>query len=191
MIKSKLLWFMSFILLYSCVTVNIYFPAQEAQKKAKEIVNEIRGNKNSKDLPAQKPQSFNIYNLSIFLKNSYASDSALNVTNAKIQTIKQSMKNRFEIMKYYYKKGYLAEKSNGYLKIYRQPTSLKEKLKLKKLVAHENSDRKTLYMEVARALNIQQSQIHRLETIFAKQWYNTAPIGTYLQTSTGWIVKTK
>lgn len=189
MTKSKLLWFLSFILLYSCVTVNIYFPAQEAQKKAKAIVNEIRGNENNKNLPTQKPQSFNIYN--IFVKNVYASDSALNITNAKIQVIKQSMKNRFELMKYYYKKGYLAEKSNGYLKIYRQPSSLKEKLKLKKLVAQENNDRKTLYIEVAKVLNIQQSQIHRLETIFAKQWYDTAPIGTYLQTNTGWIVKTK
>ncbi len=185
--KAKLLWVMGLVLLYSCVTVNIYFPAQEAQKKAQAIVKAIRGNQqNTDESQPSKPQSFN-FNISIMPK-AYAGN-ALNVTNAKIQAIKQSMKRRFGIMKPYYEKGYLAEQLNGYLKIYKQPASLKDRLRLKNLVKNENRDRKNLYKEVAKALNIQSSQIYKLQRIFAKQWQNTAPKGTYLQTKTGWIRK--
>ena len=166
--------------LYSCVTVNIYFPAQEAKQKAKEIVNQIRG-KASKVQP--KPTSF----LQIIPK-AYAAD-VLNTTNAKIRALKQAMKIRFQKMKPYYRAGYLGETLNGFLKIYRQPKSLKDRLKLKKLVAKENHDRNLLYKEVARVLHINSSQIDRLRRIFAKQWQDTAPSGTYIQTATGWVRK--
>jgi len=115
--------------------------------------------------------------------------NVLNTTNAKIAAIKQRMKRRFQIMKPYYMKGYLGETLNGYLKIYRQPTSLRDRIKLKKLVAAENRDRNALYTEVARVLKIQPSQMDRLRRIFAKQWQDTAPKGTYIQTATGWVRK--
>ena len=180
--KVKILWIFVLALLYSCVTVNIYFPAQEAQQKAEKIVNEIRGkiNKNT------KPTSFNF---NIFISNAYASNNVLNTTNAKIKTIKQSMKKRFEKMKPYYKMGYLAETLDGYLKIYKKPVSLKDKMILTKLTKEENKDRTMLYKEVAKALKIQSSQIDKLKRIFAKQWQDTAPSGTYIQTQTGWIRK--
>ncbi len=185
--KVKFLWIIGVVFLSSCVTVNIYFPAQEAQKKAAAIVNAIRGNQdNSTKKELSKPQSFNM-DITI-IPQAYA-ENALNVTNAKIQAIKQSMKKRFIVMKPFYEKGYIAELLNGYLKIYRQPSSLKDKLTLNRLVKEENSDRHELYKEVAKALNIQPSQIYKLQRIFAKQWQDTSPKGTYLQTKTGWIRK--
>ena len=33
------------VILFSCITVNIYFPEAAVQKTAEEIVNEIRGEK--------------------------------------------------------------------------------------------------------------------------------------------------
>ncbi|AEA33094.1 DUF1318 domain-containing protein [Hippea maritima] len=180
--KLSVLWSVILLLVYSCVTVNIYFPARQAQEKAKEIVNDIRGEK--KTTPKTEPTSL----LELLIPTAHASD-VLNTTNAKIKAIKESMKKRFELMKPYYKKGYLGETLDGHLKIYRQPPSLKDKVKLKKLVVSENKDRESLYHEVARVLNIQPSQIDRLRRIFAKQWQDTAPNGTYIETKTGWIRK--
>lgn len=180
--KTSFIWMFMLLFLYSCVTVNIYFPAKEAQKKASEIVNEIRSNK----APAKtKPQSFNMF----FIEEAYAANRAFEVSNAKIKEIKKSMKKRFDIMKPYYKNGYLSEESDGYLKIFKQPHSLKDKITLKKLVNAENADREMLYKEVAAALNIESSQIDKLRKIFAKQWQDTAPKGTYIQTNTRYIRK--
>ena len=179
----KTAWVLLFVfVLYSCVTVNIYFPAQEAQEKAKKIVNEIRSKIDKKVSPTS-------FNFNPFVQNAYASNSALNATNAKIEAIKHSMKIRFNKMKPYYQKGYLAELLNGYVKIHKQPTSLKDRITVKRLVESENRDRDKLYKEVAKVLNIQSSQIDRLKKIFAKQWQDTAPKGTYIQTKTGWIRK--
>ncbi len=182
--KAKLLWVMATLLLYACVTVNIYFPAQEVRKKAKEIVNEIRSEKTNQqqNIP---PQSLFFR---IIIPKAYASD-VLNTTNATINAIKQRMKARYTQMKPFYQNGYLGETLNGFVKIYKQPTSLRDRLKLKKLVNAENSDRNLLYKEVAKALHIPSSQIDRVKKIFAKQWQDTAPKGTYIQTATGWIRK--
>ncbi len=183
--KTSFLWVLVAFFVYSCVTVNIYFPAQEAQKTAKEIVNSIRGSVNvqKKQNKSPSPSSF-----LIIVPRAYAAD-VLNTTNAKIAAIKQRMKKRFEFMKPYYQKGYLGEGLNGYLVIYKQPKSLKDKLRLKKFVSDENRDRNALYSEVARVLKIQPSQMDRLKRIFAKQWQDTAPKGTYIQTVTGWVRK--
>ena len=180
--RKNFIWMFMVLFLYSCVTVNIYFPAKKAQKEASAIVNEIRNNKMPKKT---KPQSFNIF----FIKKAYAANRAFEVSNAKIKEIKKLMKERFDTMKPYYIQGYLAEKSDGYLKIFKQPKSLKDKITLKKLVYAENNDRNALYKEVAAALGIKTSQIDRLRKIFAKQWQDTAPAGTYIQTNTGWIRK--
>jgi hypothetical protein len=48
--------------------------------------------------------------------------------------------------------------------------NLKEKRDLNGLVDAENSDRKTLYSEVAKALKIDPGQIGRIAGIFAKEW---------------------
>jgi len=183
--KIRFLWVLVALFVYSCVTVNIYFPAQEAQKTAKEIVNSIRGNVKVQQKENKKPVPTSFI---IFVPKAYAAD-VLNTTNAKIAAIKQRMRQRFEIMKPYYEKGYLGEGLNGFLVIYRQPKSLRDRLKLKKLVSDENRDRNALYQEVARVLKIQTSQMDRLRKIFAKQWQDTAPKGTYIQTATGWIRK--
>ncbi len=182
--KIGAVWILSLLVLFSCVTVNIYFPAQDAQKKAKKIVNDIRGIiNNKKEMP---PTSFRI---KIFIRDANAASNVLNATNEKIKAIKQSMKKRFGYMKRYYQAGYVAEMLNGYVKLYKTPKSLRDKITLKKLIKKENMDRAMLYKEVAKILKIEPSQIGRLQKIFAKQWQDTAPKGSYIQTQTGWIRK--
>ena len=81
------------------------------------------------------------------------------------------MKARFGRMKPYYQKGIIEEGNNEYVNI--KTTSglgLKEKRDIKALVDAENNDRRQLYKEVAKALNIDPGQLNRVAEIFAKEW---------------------
>ena len=81
------------------------------------------------------------------------------------------MKDRFGLLKPYFQKGILLEGSNGYVSIKDPATlKLKERRNLKNLVDAENKDRTSLYQEVAKALNIDASQIDKVASIFAKEW---------------------
>ena len=65
----------------------------------------------------------------------------------------------------------LVEDNDGYVSIGNtKGLGLKEKRDLNSLVDAENSDRKKLYAEVAKALNIDSSQIPKIAGIFATEW---------------------
>ena len=160
------------IALFACVTINIYFPAEKVESVAGDIVKDIRG-KN----PAPKgDQSKNggtflpKIRIVLSLSNAWAQD-VTNVSNPTIRALKEKMKARFQALKPYYKKGALKEGNNGYLSVSNAGgLNLKEKRDINGLVDAENSDRKTLYSEVAKALKIDPSQTGRIAGIFAKEW---------------------
>jgi uncharacterized protein len=160
------------IILFACVTINIYFPAEKVGSAAQDIVNDIRG----KNPSQKKSQSNNHEKLSVEIRFAISPDSAwagdvTTVSNATIRALKEKMKARFRALKPYYEKGALKEGGNGYLSVANTAgLNLKEKRDLSGLVDAENSDRKTLYSEVAKALRIDPSQIDRIAAIFAKEW---------------------
>jgi uncharacterized protein YdbL (DUF1318 family) len=81
------------------------------------------------------------------------------------------MKTRYAQLKQYYQQGMLAEGDNGYISQGdTQGLGLKERRDLKNLVDAENKDRERLYNEVAKALEIESSQVSRIAEIFAKEW---------------------
>ncbi len=165
----------------SCVTVNIYFPAAQAQKTAQEITEEVRGVKGEKK---EKPQSFR------WVEVAYA-DQALEVSNATIRALKASMKERYPVIKPYLASGVLGESIQGYL-VLRSTAglSLRDRATVNRLMAAQNRDRKALYKAVAQALNITPSQLPRLRGIFAKEWQRTAPQGTWIEEKPGqWVRK--
>jgi len=173
--NRKLLWTTAVVMaamLGACVTINIYFPAEKVESVAGDIVNDIRGQK-----PSQKDsQSNNQKDLSIQIRFALGPSSAwaedvTTVSNPTIRALKEKMKGRFQELRAYYQKGALNEGGNGYLSVAdTSKLNLKEKRDLKGLVDAENSDRKTLYAEVAKALNIDAGQIDRIAEIFAKEW---------------------
>ena len=158
------------LLIFSCVTVNIYFPAEKVESVAGEIVDDIRDRKGAekgsslKDLILQKTLC------ALFGSNAWA-DEVTTVSNPTIRALKDKMKARYAQMKPYYQKGMLVEGGNGYVSLGDTGAlGLKEKRDLNNLVASENSDRTTLYNEVAKALKIDPSQINKIAEIFAKEW---------------------
>jgi uncharacterized protein len=158
--------------LFACVTINIYFPAEKVGSAAQDIVNDIRGKSPSQ----KKSQSYNYEKFSLEIRLALSPDSAwagdvTTVSNPTIRALKEKMKARFRALKPYYEKGALKEGDDGYLSMANTAgLNLKEKRDLNGLVDAENSDRKTLYSEVSKALRIDPSQIDRIAGIFAKEW---------------------
>ncbi len=69
--------------------------------------------------------------------------------------------------------------------------NLKEKALLRNLTNDENEDRRNLYDEVAKALDVDPSQINRVRKIFAERWIKDARSGWWIQKEDGkWVKKT-
>ena len=160
------------IALFACVTINIYFPAEKVESVAGDIVNDIRGKK--PDQKGNQSKNDGVFlpeiRFSLSLSSAWAQD-VTTVSNPTIRALKEKMKARFQTLKPYYQKGALKEEGNGYLSVANTgDLNLKEKRDLNGLVDAENSDRKTLYSEVAKALKIDPGQVDRIAGIFAKEW---------------------
>lgn len=158
--------------LIACVTINIYFPAEKVESVAGDIVNDIRGQKKTQEdkQSGRDRDPFPGFKIAIFASNAWA-DEITNVSNPTIRALKAGMKDRFNRLKPYYQKGLLKEGADGYLSLSStNGLNLKEKRDLNALVDAENSDRRTLYAEVAQALKIDKSQVGRVAEIFAKEW---------------------
>ena len=170
--------FASLAFLAACVTINIYFPAEKVESVAGEIVKDIRGPNAEKEKPPAPNKKDSRLNGSFFafsVSRAWA-DEVTTVSNPTIRALKQRMRARFEQMRPYYKKGLLIEGNDGYLSLGNTGgVDLKTLRDLKSLVAAENTDRKALYGEVARALKIDPSQIDRVAAIFAKEWQRYMP----------------
>jgi len=157
-------------LIVACVTINIYFPAEKVESVAGEIVDEIRGQQ-----PVKK-ESGRLFRESVlaFATPFAWADEPLTVSNPTIRSLKNQMKARYAQMRPYYEKGMLREQNDGYVSLGNTAgLGLKEKRDLNSLVSAENNDRQRLYAEVAKALNIDPSQVDRVAQIFAKEWQKT------------------
>lgn len=177
-------WFAAIPLLLfaSCVTVNIYFPAEEVQEAADKIVEEVWG--------AEGPQineettSLNLL-LGIFMPATAYAEQNINVTTPQIRAIKDSIKARSAKLKKYMNSGNVGLANNGMLQVRSTGgLNLKQVSKVKKLVNAENSDRSRLYQEIA-AANGFPGKAAEVQSIFAKSWRDQAAAGWYVQNQGG------
>lgn len=188
--KRVILPVMVFLLL-SCVTINIYFPAEEVRKTAEEIVGEVRSYEGppekKKPNAGTSPQSMFKPEGGIYVGVSICfAQRELTVSNAAIRTLKERMKQRAASLAPFYDKGAIGEGHDGYVKIRSlEGLNFKEKATLKQLAEQENDDRKNLYNEIARALNIDPSQIGRIGQIFAQEWQKTSRAGWWIEPEPG------
>jgi hypothetical protein len=179
-IYRKALWMTTAILLsliVACVTINIYFPAEKVESVAGEIVDEIRGKTSAgKESLFRKGRDLHLgETLMAFVCTRSWADEALTVSNPTIRGLKERMKARYAQMRPYYAKGMLKEGNDGYVSLGNAAgLGLKEKRDLNNLVSAENNDRRQLYLEVAKALKIDPSQLNRVAEIFAKEWQKPA-----------------
>ncbi len=186
------------LFLFSCLTINIYFPEAEVQKAAEEIVDEIRKEaekKEKKDKDSQMiemDQAISGGGGSFSLVSSLYAQEATEVTTPKIRALKQSIIDRYAKLKPFRDKGNVGEGNDGFVKIRDESgLNLKDKATLRNLVKDENNDRKNMYAEVARAMEIDASQIPKIQKAFAAQWIKKIALpGWWIQDEKGaWTKK--
>ncbi len=181
----------------SCVTINIYFPAAAVEKAADRIVDEVWGSEGkepAKEEPQKQegaPQS--LIEKAILLavsvagpREAYAQEADINVTTPAIRTLKQSIKKRAESIMPFMDSGNVGIGNNGLLVI-RNSTGLKlkDKARLKRLIAAENRDRNALYREIAKANGFPPEKVADIKRIFAGSWIKKARKGWWVQGTDG------
>lgn len=180
-------FFILFVLAIACVTINIYFPEAAVQKTAEEIVDEIRKSEEENKKKLEKDVVQHSFSL---IPAAFAQEEET-VSTPKIRSLKQSLKDKEPFLQPYFERGNIGEANDGFIQIRSEDNlSLKDKADLRRLIKDVNSNRENLYAEIAKALNIDESQIPRIQKIFAKSWSENSRSGWWIQRKDGsWIKK--
>jgi uncharacterized protein YdbL (DUF1318 family) len=172
----------------SCVTINIYFPAEELRGAADRIVDEVYGEKPApaKNAPVTPGSSF----LQLFVPAAAYAAQDIDVTTPEIRALRDDMKARFDQLAPSLDSGHVGIDAKGYLNLRTtEGLDLKQRADTKRLVDAENQDRKRLYLEIAKANGFPE-KADEIEAIFADAWRDKAGKGWYLQEDKGnWAKK--
>ena len=183
--------FVVIFLLSACVTVNIYFPAAAVERAADQIVKETWGSGPTEPVKKGQPQSriFKPHAATVmfrFVNEAQAQETDINVSNPAIRAIKDSIKNRSELLKPHMDRGNVGITRDGLLAARATDgLSLKERAEVQQLVDAENRDREALYLEIAKANNIAKETVPKIKAIFAKSWVEQARPGWWIQDAQG------
>ena len=183
--------FVVVFLLSACVTVNIYFPAAAVERAADQIVKETWGSGPTEPDKKGQPQS-RIFKpdaatvMFRFVNEAHAQEADINVSNPAIRALKDSIKNRSELLKPYMDRGNVGITRDGLLAVRATDgLSLKERAEVQQLADAENRDREALYLEIAKANNFAQESVPKIKAIFAKSWVEQARPGWWIQDAQG------
>ncbi len=196
----RTLSFCSALLLTACVTINIYFPAAAAEKVADEIIKGIQTDESTLEkedniLPSSRVNAIQLFvfnsidhALNVLVSPVHAAEADLSVNTAEIRQLRNAMHSRFAALKPFYNQGKIGIKSDGFL-VARGTVALKDRNKVKKLIAAENADRQRLYQAIANA-NGHPEWVPQIKATFAKRWIGNAQAGWSYQGANGsWKTK--
>lgn len=188
---------MAGLMLVSCVTINIYFPAAAAEKAADRIIEDVWGaetQSNEADSSDKQgritvPEAVAFTMLNWLVTPAEAAGADLNISSAAINAIQPKMKTRHNSLKAYYSNGAIGLTDKGLITVRdAKAIALKDRNKVKGLVADENKDRNALYAEIARANGHPEWQTDIQDT-FARRWVGNAAKGWWYQSDGGWQQK--
>lgn len=178
----------------ACVTINVYFPAEAAEKAADRIIRDVYGEPPQQPAPAE-PQSKNRYLIApatsplLTLLNWLASPAYagadISVNTPAIRQLEAAMETRHQQLAKYYTDGAIGMTQDGEITIRDQKlVALQDRNTLKSLVASENRDRSALYAEIAKANGHPEWEAD-IREIFARRWVDNAPSGWWYQNAQG------
>ena len=202
------------VLLASCVTINVYFPAAEAQKAAEEFVEDVIGEAPAGEAggsasaapgdaarfiaatldgreaaPAQvfSHTEWRFDPVGFFIGSAHAQANVdISIRTPAIQAIQGRMAERFQnTLKPLFDSGALGFGKDG-LVVLRDPAAvpLAQRTAANQAVAEENRDRNAVYREIAVANGHPEWEGQIRET-FAKEWVTQARAGWWYQDSAG------
>lgn len=183
-------------LLTDCVTVNVYFPAAQAQQAADKIIDAVTGSTGTPppQVPRSKPQSnpgseppsagahtfatpgsallaATSNMLQLLLPAAAAQEQAnLDISTPEIRAIVGSMHRRFQQLAPFFASGAVGVTADGTIAV-RDPGTvpLAQRATVVRLVAQQNQDLSLLYGEVARA-NGHPEWAPDIRNVFARRW---------------------
>ncbi|MFA6985610.1 MAG: YdbL family protein [Arenimonas sp.] len=180
----------SALVLAACVTINVYFPAAEAQQAAAEFVDKVIGDDPAqKAAPVEPPQAsmqprFNL--MSLIISDAQAQSVDITIRTPAIQAIQDRMATRFQSsLQVHFDSGALGFGNDGLI-VVREASKvpLKDRVGVNQLVAEDNRDRKAVYREISVA-NGHPEWEEQIRETFAKQWIASAHKGWWYQTADG------
>jgi uncharacterized protein YdbL (DUF1318 family) len=190
--------FAAAMLLTACVTINVYFPAAEAQAAAREFVEKVideappadSGNDGGMAYrsgprtggPAFETPAFDPLMLLGIGQARAQSQPDITIRTPAIQAIQSRMEARFNsILRDAFDAGALGFGNDG-LVVVRDAGKLplKDRVTVNNAVADDNRDRKAVYREVAVA-NGHPEWESQIRSVFAKQWIASARSGWWYQ----------
>lgn len=188
------------LLLAACVTINIYFPAAQAEEAAERIVDDILGKPDSdtekkadkKGAALQQPLYHQLANqaLDFFIPSAQAAQPDFNASSPAVRKLQASMKKRNGALASHYKSGAVGFTRDAMIAIRDAGAiSLKERNKVQGLVRAENKDRSDLYRAIA-AANGHPEWEPEIRSTFARTWVDKASRGWWYQNAKGaWVQK--
>jgi uncharacterized protein YdbL (DUF1318 family) len=176
----------------ACITVNIYFTEATVRQTAEEIVTEIQRKAAEKagEEPIKQHSAMPKKVGFSFVPLAYAQEETT-VSNPAIRALKLTIADHLASLMPSFAAGNAGLTNKGLVEIRDESgLNLQAKAALRTLVKEDNADRMKLYQEVAKALNIEASQIERIQKIFAENWIKGAKPGWWVQQEDStWIKK--
>ncbi|MCG8426655.1 MAG: YdbL family protein [Chromatiales bacterium] len=189
------------LFLAACVTINIYFPAAQAEQAAERIVDDILGKET--ETPKETPQkdkgasldsdrhiSIGEQILNFIVPTAHAAEPDFTVNTPAIRKIQARMKARHGSLAPFYSNGAIGFTKNALVAVRdSKAVGLKNKARVNNLLKEENRDRNALYQAIADA-NGRPEWEGRVRAVFAKTWIEKATGGWWYQNSKGqWLQK--
>lgn len=181
----------SALVLAACVTINVYFPAAEAEKAAAEFVEKVIGDDPAGQAspPPKPPQAsagrkFNL--MSLLISDAQAQEVDITIDTPAIRTIRDRMAARFQgTFEAHFDSGALGFSNDGLIVVRdAAKVPLKDRVSVNQQVAEDNRDRKAVYREIAVA-NGHADWEQQIRETFARQWVAAAHKGWWYQSADG------
>ena len=182
--------FAGLMLLAACVTINIYFPAAQAEEAAEQIVDDILGEQSSaKDKGAAvgviHTRGFAARMIDVLIPSAHAAQPDFNVDTPEIRKLQARMKQRHQSLRAYYESGAIGFGNDAQVKMRdASAVPLRERNRVKGLVREENADRNALYKAIARANGHPEWETD-VRSTFARVWVDKAGRGWWYQNASG------
>jgi len=184
------------LLLASCVTINIYFPAAAAEKAADQVIDKVWGTEPEQKQEPQgdktswhqeAPRSGGLVDalLNVIVAPAHAAQVDFTITSPEINRLTSAMEARHATLQAYYDSGAIGLTRDGLVKVLDlKRVPLKDRSRINKLVDDENRDRNALYKETAR-VNGHPEWEQEIRSTFARRWVTKARSGWWYEDGAG------
>lgn len=183
----------------ACVTINVYFPAAQAEKAADRIISDVwgieaerregepQGRVRDPEWGVEAAEMVRLASLSVLdlVIPRAEAQADFDIETPEIRAITASMNARHRQLKPSYDAGAIGLTADGLVDIRdRNQVPLAERNSVRQLVDAENSDRNTLYRAIATANGHPEWEADIRKT-FAQRWVSRASKGWWYRTPAG------